>query len=251
MPGESLTGGLATKTAGLKIPKHLAVTMDGNGRWAVSRGQPRTEGHRVGIDALRRLVQYAISYNIEYITVFSFSSENWSRPKEEINFIFGLMRRFVEADLEKLVRNNVKIRVIGDRDGLDKQVISLIDRAETATASNNGLTLVIAFNYGGKAEIVSAVRRLAHKVASGEVDPDEIKESDVSNAMYAADIPDPDVLLRTSGEQRISNFLIWQAAYSELVFIDDYWPDFDENAFVRVLEEFSRRERRFGGIEAS
>lgn len=251
MPTEGLTGGLARQPAELKVPRHLAVTMDGNGRWAVARGKPRTEGHRAGTEALRRLVEYCIRYGVEYLTVFSFSSENWSRPRDEVNFIFGLMRRFVASDLEKLVRNNVRIRIIGERQGLDRQILSLIEKAEADTAGNDGLTLVVAFNYGGKSELTAAVRRIAERAAAGEIDPSEVTEATITGALYAADIPDPDVVLRTSGERRFSNFLIWQAAYSELVFVDDYWPDFDENTFLKVLEDYSRRERRFGGIGAS
>jgi len=250
MPRDSVTGSLAREASALRIPRHLAVTMDGNGRWAMARGKPRTEGHRAGTDSLRRLVEYAIRYGIGYLTVFSFSSENWSRPREEVNFIFGLLRRFVTSDLDKLVRNNVRIRVIGERAGLDKQILQLIEKAENDTLDNDGLTLVVAFNYGGKAELVHAMRALAHQVQAGEIAPDDITEDMISGALYAADIPAPDIVLRTSGEQRFSNFLIWQAAYSELVFIDENWPDFDEASFIRVLEDYGRRERRFGGVEA-
>lgn len=249
MPTDSATGRLAEKDLQLRIPRHLAVTMDGNGRWATARGKPRTEGHRAGIKSLRELVKLCISYGVEYVTVFSFSSENWSRPPEEVNFIFGLLRRFVASDLEDLVNNNVRIRVIGERQGLDKQIVGLIDKAEADTAANTGLQLIIAFNYGGKAEIASAVRVLAERVAAGDLSPESITEDTIANALYAADVPEPDVVLRTSGEQRFSNFLMWQSAYSELVFIDDFWPDFSEDSFVRVLEEYARRERRFGGVE--
>lgn len=250
MPNDSATGSLAPQRADLKIPRHLAVTMDGNGRWAKARGKARTEGHRAGIGALRKLVEFAISYGIDYLTVFSFSSENWTRPREEIDFIFGLMRRFIASDLERLVANNVRIRVIGERSGLDKQILKLIDKAETDTRSNDGLTLLVAFNYGGKPELVQAVRKIAKQAASGELSPADIDESTIQDALYAPDVPDPDLVLRTSGEQRFSNFLLWQSAYAELVFIDEYWPDFDEPAFIRVLEDFTRRERRFGAVEA-
>ncbi len=250
MPSESATGNLARAASPTKVPRHLAVTMDGNGRWATSRGKRRTEGHRAGTDALRRLVEYCVRYGVDYLTVFSFSSENWRRPTEEVNFIFGLLRRFVSSDLNRLIRNNVRIRIIGERTGLDDQVLGLIRKAEDDTAHNTGLTLVVAFNYGGKTEIVSAVRRLAEQVKDGTLAPEDIGEADITRALYAADLPNPDVVLRTSGEQRFSNFLIWQAAYSELIFIDDYWPDFDEDSFVRVLEEYGRRERRFGDVKA-
>lgn len=250
MPTDSVTDRLASQSDTLRVPRHLAVTMDGNGRWARERGKARTEGHRAGTDALRKLVELSIRYGIEYLTVFSFSSENWSRPKEEVNFIFGLMRRFVASDLDKLSANNVRIHIVGEREGLNDQILALINKAESETAHNTGLKLIIAFNYGGKAEITSAVRRIAKKVRDGSLLPEDITEDSIAAELYTADIPEPDIVLRTSGEQRFSNFLIWQAAYSELVFIDEYWPDFDETVFIKVLEDYSRRERRFGGIEA-
>lgn len=250
MPTDSATGSLARDDSELRIPRHLAVTMDGNGRWAAARGKPRTDGHRAGTGALRGLVKLCIRYGVEYVTVFSFSSENWSRPRDEVNFILGLLRRFVASDLEDLVNNNVRIRVIGERDGLDGQILGLIKKAEADTHANTGLNLIIAFNYGGKSELTAAMRKLAQQVAAGQLSPDDITEDSISNALYAADVPEPDVVLRTSGEQRFSNFLLWQSAYAELVFIDDYWPDFNEDSFLRVLEEYGRRERRFGGVEA-
>lgn len=250
MPSDTAIENLATDTQQLRVPRHLAVTMDGNGRWAAARGKPRTDGHRAGIDALRRLVEYCIRYGVSYVTVFSFSSENWSRPAEEINFIFGLLKRFVLSDLKKLSDNNVRIRISGAREGLDPSIRQLIEKAERDTADNTGLNLIVAFNYGGKAELVDATRKLALAVQQGKMDVSDINEESISNALYLNDVPEPEVVLRTSGEQRFSNFLLWQAAYSELVFIDDYWPDFNEDSFLRVLEDFSRRERRFGGIEA-
>ena len=250
MPIKTATGNLAADTAQLRVPRHLAVTMDGNGRWAKMRGKPRTDGHRAGIDALRRLVEYCIRYSIDYVTVFSFSSENWSRPADEVNFIFGLLKRFVASDLQKLAENNVRIRISGSREGLEPNILQLIDKAEEETANNAGLNLIVAFNYGGKAELVNAARTLAKAVRDGVMDVNDITESSISEALYLNDVPEPEVVLRTSGEQRFSNFLLWQAAYSELIFIDEYWPDFNEESFLRVLEDFTRRERRFGGIEA-
>ena len=214
---------------GLRIPRHLGVIMDGNGRWARARGKLRTEGHIAGVKALRRLVELCIRYGIGHVTAFSFSSENWTRPRDEVNFIMGLVRRFVASDLEKLVRNNVNVRIIGQREGLDEAMQRLIANVEARTAHNTGLRLNIAFNYGGKAEITEAT---------------------VAEALYTSGIPDPDLIIRTSGERRFSNFLLWQSAYSELVFVDEYWPDFDEDIFLRVLEDYSARERRFGGVEA-
>ena len=224
--------------------------MDGNGRWARARGKPRTEGHIAGVKSLRRLVELAIRYGIGHLTVFSFSSENWRRPLDEVNFIFGLLRRFVASDLEKLMRNNVRVRIIGSRTGLEPSLRRLIEECELKTAENTGLTLVVAFNYGGKAELVEATRSIARRVAAGTLRPDEIDEDTINGALYTTGLPDPDLIVRTSGEQRISNFLLWQAAYSEFVFVDAHWPDFDESTFLQVLSEFSVRERRFGAVEA-
>lgn len=234
----------------LRIPAHIGVIMDGNGRWAKSRGKPRTEGHIAGVKALRGIVELCITYGVDYLTVFSFSSENWSRPKDEITFIFGLLRRFVASDLERLDRNNVRVKIIGVRDGLDESLRRLIADVEARTAGNTGLKLQVAFNYGGKAEITEAVKRIARAVAAGELDPEAITEQSIDNALFTAGIPDPDIIIRTSGEQRFSNFLLWQSAYAELVFVEENWPDFDEAIFVRVLEDYSARERRYGGVEA-
>src|SRR5690606_7265563 len=234
----------------LRIPTHLGVIMDGNGRWAKARGKRRTEGHIEGVKALRLLVEMCINYGVPHLTVFSFASENWTRPKDEISFIFSLLRRFVASDLQSLIRNNVKIRIIGSREGLEPSLIRLIDDVEAKTAENTGLVLVVAFNYGGKAEIAEATRRLAREVAAGRLSPEQITEQSIEAALYTAGMPDPDLIIRTSGEQRISNFLLWQAAYSEFVFVDEYWPDFDESSFIRVLETFALRDRRFGGIGA-
>jgi undecaprenyl diphosphate synthase len=234
----------------LRIPAHIGVIMDGNGRWAKARGKPRTEGHVAGVKALRGLVEHCINYGVDYLTVFSFSSENWTRPKDEISFIFGLLRRFVASDLEKLHRNNVRVRIIGSREGLDDSLRRLIDEVETTTALNSGLNLQVAFNYGAKAEITEAVRRIAFLAATGELKPEDVTEATIDHALYTAGMPDPDLIIRTSGEQRVSNFLLWQAAYAEFVFVDENWPDFNERSFVRALEEYSARERRYGGVEA-
>jgi undecaprenyl diphosphate synthase len=234
----------------LRIPAHLGVIMDGNGRWAQARGKKRTEGHVAGVRALRGLVELCISYGVANLTVFSFSSENWTRPAEEVSFIFSLLRRFVASDLQKLIRNNVHVRIIGSRSGLDPSLVRLIDDAEAKTAGNTGLNLIVAFNYGGKAELTEAARAIARAVKRGELDPEDITEETIAASLYTSGIPDPDLIIRTSGEQRISNFLLWQAAYSELVFVEEHWPDFNEETFVRVLEAYALRDRRFGGIEA-
>ena len=235
---------------GLRIPAHVGVIMDGNGRWAKARGKPRTEGHIAGVKALRALVESCINYGVGYLTVFSFSSENWTRPKDEISFIFGLLRRFVASDLEKLHRNNVRVKIIGSREGLDDSLRRLIAEVEATTAMNTGLKLQVAFNYGGKAEIAEAVRRIASLVASGRLKAEDITEDTIGRALYTAGMPDPDIIIRTSGEQRFSNFLLWQGAYSELVFVEENWPDFDEAVFLKVIEEYSSRDRRYGGVEA-
>jgi len=234
----------------LRIPTHLGVIMDGNGRWAQARGKRRTEGHIEGVKSLRNLVELCINYGVPHLTVFSFSSENWTRPKDEISFIFNLLRRFVASDLQRLIRNNVRVRIIGSRVGLEHSLVRLIDDVEAKTAANTGLVLIVAFNYGGKAEIADATRKLAREVAAGRLSPEAITEDMISASLYTAGLPDPDLIIRTSGEQRISNFLLWQAAYAEFVFVDEHWPDFDEASFVRVLETFARRDRRFGGIGA-
>ncbi len=236
--------------SGLRIPGHLAVIMDGNGRWAQARGKVRTEGHLEGVKALRRLVDLSIRYGIKHLTVFSFSSENWRRPRDEVNFIFGLLHRFVASDLATLIQNNVRIRIIGSSEGLDEPLRRLIGEVQAKTALNTGLELIVAFNYGGKSELTDAVRNIAAEVAAGRLKPEDITEATVERALYTSGIPDPDLIIRTSGEQRVSNFLIWQGAYSELVFVEEHWPDFNEQVFLRALDEYSSRNRRFGGIES-
>jgi undecaprenyl diphosphate synthase len=251
MAGEPAASLKPQMGSGFRIPLHLGVIMDGNGRWAKLRGKRRTEGHVEGVKSLRNLVELCINYGVGYLTVFSFSSENWTRPPEEISFIFNLLRRFVASDLQRLIRNNVKVRIIGTRDGLEPSLIRLIDDVEAKTAQNTGLTLVVAFNYGSKAEIAEAARYLAREVAAGRLRPEDISEQRLEAALFTAGLPDPDLIIRTSGEQRLSNFLLWQAAYAEFVFVEENWPDFDEASFRRVLETFSMRERRFGGIGAA
>ncbi|KKB09576.1 isoprenyl transferase [Devosia chinhatensis] len=250
MAGEPAAHLTSQTGPGLRIPVHLGVIMDGNGRWAKLRGKRRTEGHVEGVKSLRGLVEHCISYGVSYLTVFSFSSENWARPAEEVSFIFNLLRRFVASDLQRLIRNNVKVRIIGTREGLEPSLVRLIDDVEAKTAHNSGLTLVVAFNYGSKAEIVAAARHLAREVAAGRLHPDQVDEDRLASSLFTAGVPDPDLIIRTSGEQRLSNFLLWQAAYAELVFVEENWPDFNEASFVRVLEAYTLRDRRFGGIGA-
>ena len=214
-------------------PLHVAIIMDGNGRWAASRGLPRAEGHRRGVEALRRVVRASHELGILYLTIFSFSSENWSRPASEIGDLFGLLRRFIRNDLASLHRDGVRVRVIGERTGLESDICALLNEAEELTRNNTRLTLVVAFNYGSRQEIASAAQRLAREVAEGKRDPASIDADALGRYLDAPDIPDPDLIIRTSGEQRLSNFLMWQAAYSELVFVPIHWPDFDKAALAR------------------
>ena len=241
---------LEARSDGFETPRHVAIIMDGNGRWAAARGLPRVEGHRRGVEALRKTVRAARELGISYLTIFSFSSENWSRPKSEIMDLLGLLRRFVRNDLADLHKSNVRVRIIGEREGLDHDIRSLLEEAEELTRNNSGLTLVVAFNYGARQEIARAACRLAQEVAAGRMSADAITPDLLTRNLDAPDVPDPDVIIRTSGEQRLSNFLLWQAAYSELVFVPINWPDFDRTALEAAIAEYHRRERRFGGLIA-
>jgi undecaprenyl diphosphate synthase len=232
------------------MPRHVAIIMDGNGRWAATRGLPRAEGHRRGVEALRRTVRAAGEMGIKILTIFSFSAENWSRPASEIGELMGLLRRFVRNDLAELHQNNIRVRVIGERAGLDPDIGRLLVEAEDLTKNNDGLTLVVAFNYGARQEIVRAARRIAEAVERGEARAQDVDMDAFGRFLDAPDIPDPDLIIRTSGEQRLSNFLLWQAAYSELVFVPTYWPDFDRAALESAIREYQQRERRFGGLVA-
>jgi undecaprenyl diphosphate synthase len=231
-------------------PRHVAIIMDGNGRWAAARGLPRSEGHRRGVEALRRTVRAAGEIGIRILTIFSFSSENWLRPPSEVRELLGLLRRFIRHDLAELHRNNVQVRIIGERLELQPEIRRLLEEAEVLTAGNSGLRLVVAFNYGGRQEIARAARRIAEQVATGTRSPHEVTADLLAGELDAPDIPDPDLIIRTSGEQRLSNFLLWQAAYSEFVFLPIYWPDFDRKALEAAISEFLQRERRFGGLIA-
>lgn len=230
------------------LPRHVAIIMDGNGRWAHKHGLPRSEGHRRGVEALRRAVRFAVRRGVRYLTLFSFSSENWSRPDDEIEGLFNLVRIFIRGDLAELNKNDVKIRVIGERDPLPSDIRALIDETERVTMGNRGLNLTVAFNYGSRDEIVRAARDLADRAVRGEIDPGAIDHASFEQGLDTVGIPDPDLIVRTSGEQRISNFLLWQAAYSELVFSPVLWPDFGDAEFEAALSEYSSRERRYGGV---
>lgn len=232
------------------MPVHVAIIMDGNGRWAAARGLPRVEGHRRGVEALRRVVRASSELGISYLTIFSFSSENWTRPASEITDLFGLLRRFIRNDLATLHRDGVRVRVIGERTGVDSDINMLLSEAEELTRDNTRLNLVIAFNYGSRQEIANAAQRLAREVAEGKRDLASINVDAISSFLDAPEVPDPDLIIRTSGEQRLSNFLMWQAAYSELVFVPMHWPDFDKAALESAIAEYARRERRFGGLVA-
>lgn len=232
------------------VPAHVAIIMDGNGRWAAKRGLPRLEGHRRGVEAVRDAVRIAGRLGIRYLTVYGFSVENWRRPEEEVSGLFGLLKRFIRVDLAELHASNVRVTVIGSRARLAPDILALLDEAQDVTRGNTGLTLVIAFNYGGRQEIVNAVRALARLVRDGALDPDAIDAATIDAALDTHGIPDPDLVIRTSGEKRISNFLPWQTTYSEFVFLPDLWPDFDERSFKTALDEFGGRDRRFGGRSA-
>tara|TARA_R110002020_G_scaffold36894_105_gene111336 strand:- start:3347 stop:4117 length:771 start_codon:yes stop_codon:yes gene_type:complete len=233
-----------------RVPAHVAIIMDGNGRWAKAHGLPRAAGHRRGVETLRQTVRHAGNLGIRYLTVFSFSSENWSRPAQEVASLMALLRRFFEQDLDKLNKANVRVLTIGRRDDLSAEINAILKLAENTTRANTGLTLLVAFNYGGRDELVRACQALAERVKAGELDPADIDEEMLASRLDTAGIPDPDLIIRTSGENRLSNFTMWQAAYSEFVFMPQHWPDFDEAAFDAALQEFYSRDRRFGGIAA-
>jgi undecaprenyl diphosphate synthase len=239
------TAPVASEGAGR--PRHVAIIMDGNGRWAKARGLPRSEGHRRGVEAVRRAVKGAIDLGIRHLTLFSFSSENWTRPVEEVDFLFGLFRHYIRRDVAELHASGARITVIGKRAGLPNDILKMIEEAEALTAGNRTLELIFAFNYGARDELVRGFQTLAAKVAAGELRPDQITEAMVSESLDTARFPDPDLIIRTSGELRLSNFLLWQSAYSELVFAPVLWPDFGPDAFRAALEEFGGRQRRYGG----
>lgn len=232
------------------VPEHVAIIMDGNGRWAEQRGLPRAQGHRAGVEALRRTVRAAGEVGIRYLTIYSFSSENWSRPQSEVLDLMALLRRFIRKDLAELHHNGVRVKVIGRRDDLESDIHALLIEAEDLTRDNEGLTLVVAFNYGARDEILRATRGIAEAVASGTLDAAAIDEAQFEAFLDTAGVPDPDLLIRTSGEQRISNFLLWQCAYTEFVFLPLFWPDFGRDALMSAIEEYRTRERRFGGLVA-
>ena len=233
-----------------QVPVHVAIIMDGNGRWAKSRGLPRTAGHRRGADAARVAVRAAIAHGVRYLTLYGFSSENWKRPVDEVEELMGLLRFYLRSEIADLHKEGVRLRVIGDRTRLASDIVNLIEDAERLTSNNDTLTLIIALSYGSRAEIAGAARQLAEDAVSGRIRPYEIDEMALGSRLFTSGMPDPDLLIRTSGEQRISNFLLWQSAYTELMFIDTLWPDFTEEDFVRAIKEYHGRDRRYGAIGA-
>ncbi len=231
-----------------KFPDHIAIIMDGNGRWAKARGFPRAVGHERGVEALRRTVEAAQDIGLKNLTVYSFSTENWRRPVSEVNALFGLLKAYVKRDLDRLAREGVRVRILGTREGLPDDIKELVDHAEARTKSNEAFNLCIAFNYGGREEIVRAAQAMAKAAQEGHLDPDSINEAAFEAELDTVEVPDPDLLIRTSGEYRLSNFLVWQAAYAELVFMDVLWPDFGKDQLLEAIDIFQQRERRFGGL---
>jgi len=231
------------------LPGHVAIIMDGNGRWAAKRHLPRKLGHRQGVETVRRIVRAVGERGIRFLTLYGFSTENWRRPPDEVEDLMGLLRLYIRRDLAELHKNNVRIRIIGSRDGLAEDIVRMIEEAESLTSENDGLQLTIAFNYGGQSEITRAAQRIAEAVARGDVKPCDVSPDMIASNLDTHDLPDPDLIIRTSGDQRLSNFLIWQAAYAELVFVETLWPDFDDAVLGKALDEYASRERRFGARE--
>jgi len=232
------------------VPTHVAIIMDGNGRWAQRRGLPRTAGHRRGADAARIAVRAAAAHGVRYLTLYGFSSENWKRPADEVEELMGLLRFYLRSEIADLHKEGIRLRVIGDRSRLAPDIVNLIEDAERLTANNTTLTLLIALSYGSRAEIANAARQLAEDAVAGRIRPYEIDEATLAGRLFTVGVPDPDLLIRTSGEQRISNFLLWQLAYTEFVFLDTLWPDFSEEDFARAIKEYHGRDRRYGATGA-
>jgi undecaprenyl diphosphate synthase len=232
---------------GSTVPRHVAIIMDGNGRWAHQRGLPRVAGHRAGAEAVRRTLEAAAGHGVEALTLYAFSSENWRRSSEEIADLTALMRFYLDRELATLEKEGIRLQLIGDYSAFGPELVQRLERAVERTSDNRRLTLVVALNYGSRAEIANAARVLAERVASGEIEASDVDEQAIAGELQTRDVPELDLLIRTSGEVRLSNFLLWQAAYAELLFVDTLWPDFDEKAFADALERFAARQRRFGG----
>lgn len=234
--------------AAATAPRHVAIIMDGNGRWAKARHLPRAAGHRKGMEAVRAVVRAAGEFGVQYLTLFGFSSENWKRPEDEIKDLMGLLRIYLRNEARELHQQGVRLRIIGDRTRLAPDIQEQLDAVERMTAHNTALTLMIALSYGGRDELVCAARGIARDVAAGRLAPDAVDEAAFARHLFTDGVPDPDLLIRTSGEQRISNFLLWQMAYTEFVFVDTLWPDFDRDSLAAALDVFARRERRYGAV---
>ncbi len=237
----------ATSHAAVPLPPvHVAIIMDGNGRWAKARGLPRTAGHKRGAEAVRRTVEAAREMGVSYLTLYAFSSENWKRPLGEVTDLMGLLRLYLRNEVKNLHKNGIRLKIIGDRSRLSADIVALIEESEAKTAANTALTLTLALSYGGRQEIVEAARRIAAEVAEGRLRPGQVDEATFAGNLFTVGMPDPDLVIRTSGEMRISNFLLWQCAYAELVFLDVLWPDFGREELEAAISDFSRRERRYG-----
>ena len=229
------------------VPRHVAIIMDGNGRWAAKRGLPRVAGHRAGAEAVRKILKVAVKEGVEVLTLYAFSSENWRRSEEEVSDLKGLLGFYLERELDELSRQGVRLRLIGEPSAFGPQLMARLERAVERTAGNDRLTLVVALNYGGRSEIAGAARELAAKVSAGDLNVGDIDEDAIGATLMTSGLPELDLMIRTSGEKRLSNFLLWQAAYAELVFSETLWPDFDEAEFGKALGEYAARQRRFGG----
>lgn len=233
-----------------RVPRHVAIVMDGNGRWATSRGLPRAEGHRRGAEAARRAVDAAKEMGIRYVTLFTFSSENWNRPQSEIDDLMELMRHYLKRETAEMHKSGTRLRVIGERERLPADIVALIENAESVTKDNASMTVVIALSYGGRQDIVHAARKVARMAAAGDIKAEEVNEASFAPLLMTSDIPDPDLMIRTSGESRISNFLLWQLAYAEMFFSPVLWPDFDKKDMQEAVASYAARERRFGGLSS-
>ncbi len=231
-----------------RLPEHIGIIMDGNGRWAKKRGLPRSAGHKAGAETFRKITKYCSKIEIKYLTVYTFSTENWKRPNDEISFLMKLFEQYLNEALRDFQQENIKVRFLGDKSGFSQNLQRLIDEVETASKDKTGMVLNIAMNYGSRNEIVKAVKEIAFDAKFENVDVEKINEETISNRLYTANQPDPDLIIRPSGEFRLSNFLLWQSAYSELIFLNVLWPDFSENDLEHAIDEYSARNRRFGGI---
>jgi undecaprenyl diphosphate synthase len=242
---------MAAVPSNSNLPRHVAIIMDGNGRWAQRRHLPRQAGHVAGVNAVREVVRQAFDIGLENLTLFAFSSENWKRPPKEVGALMGLFRLYFRNDMDEIVARGARVRIIGSRSRVDEDIRQMIEDAERRTLGNSGINLTFAFDYGGQEEIAAAARELARAAAEGRLDPETITPELVSSRLFTSGLPEPDLVIRTSGERRLSNFLLWQSAYAELMFVDTLWPDFGRQEFLDALDKFSQRERRFGALPES